>query len=370
MAKVGVLFLSFWLAACVSTPSVPSSDREPAAAKKSFDGFPIDSLIASPTNIPKDQVRAVVVFAHGSGPIDMNGAMTEGTQGEPIAFYKMLSDVFLTRGMATVRYNKRAYEMKKRFEADPRFKETPEFKRFWTNPLAITIRDYDYFVDLAHREFPKAKVILLGHSEGVTVALNVAAQNPFISGVALIGYTNNSIATSLVEQFIYRNAPFFARLDLNRDGILDQRELSSSQEWARLLHRQMQIIDRDESGTISFSEFKAAQYSNLLVDDRLMPRNYMMDEAHLLRNSDLLKFSTAKVLFLQGEWDNQTPLYQTQAIQIVNHSLWKKSNFRFVIFPKLGHILDPQQTPDDITYEKPAPETLDKVAEEVKNFLL
>lgn len=97
-------------------------------------------------------------------------------------------------------------------------------------------------------------------------------------------------------------------------------------------------------------------------------RAYRVDEAGLPMPSEVIRDSKQKILFLQGEWDNQTPQYFAQAIQIANNAAWKKTNLKFVFFPKAGHALDPRESPEDLSYKKVPDETLEKIASEIEGF--
>ncbi|HWU42739.1 MAG TPA: acyl-CoA thioester hydrolase/BAAT C-terminal domain-containing protein, partial [Bdellovibrio sp.] len=122
-------------------------------------------------------------------------------------------------------------------------------------------------------------------------------------------------------------------------------------------------------GKVSLSEFKAGNYLNLVAKEEIPSVNYRSDEASLPRKSDLIEKAKYKILFLQGEWDNQTPAYFTQSIEMANINKWKKTDLKFVYFPKAGHELDPRDSYNDIFSRKIPSETLKKISEEIKGFL-
>lgn len=365
------MFVAISLVFLFSFPSAAKEvGRKPTSVSiKSFDGFPLRTEINIPKKLNKSQVKSVVIFVHGSGPHDLNEDLSEVTSppGTSNLFFKDISDNFLRKGIATLRYNKRAYEAKLRLEMDAKYKTSSEFKSYLAHPLNYLVKDLAFFVDFAHKEFPNAKINILGHSEGTQVALIVASQKKFVHGTALIGFTNEPTTTSVFEQFVYRSQGHFKQLDKNSDEILDQAELSADSEVAQSLKKQLPILDLNRDGMISLSEYKAGNYSNLVLQ-KLPSDEYRADQALLPIPSDLIKSAKHKILFLQGEWDNQTPQCFTQAIQLVNQNTWKKTSLKFIYFPKAGHALDPRDSYEDIMYKKTPQETLEKMTSEVAKF--
>lgn len=343
--------------------------RKPASIK-SFDGFPLDAVIDIPQGSNKNDVKKVVVFVHGSGPQNLDEDLSSITvpKGSTNLFFRDVADSFLRKDIATVRYNKRAYESKKRIETNPEYKNSEEFKKYAEHPLEYTIKDCAFFVDYAQKEFPNAQVFILGHSEGTGVALNVAKDKTFVKGVILIGFSNESLAVSLLEQVVYRELNHFSSLDKNKDGFLTTNELVGKDGTAKSIREQMTILDINGDKKISLSEYKAGNYSNLLVRTDLFNHSYIMDEAKLPRSSDIIKTAPFKVLFLQGEYDNQTPAYYTEAVELINKLVWKKKDLKFIYFEKSGHALDPRDNINDLNFRIVPTETLNKISKAVAEF--
>lgn len=302
-----------------------------------------------PVGLSANDVRRVLVFVHGSGPQSLDVDLTPVTfpAGTQNLYFKDLAEAIRAHGIATIRYDKRAYEFKLRIEKNPSVKDSREFKRYAEHPLDYTIKDAEFFVQQASKSFPKAEIFILGHSEGTRVALEVAKQNLFVKGVVLIGFTNESISTAIFEQTAYR--PLFYFTDADRDGneVLNAEELA-----ATAFKAQLPQLDLDQNGELSLDEFKAGNYSNLLNLDALYSKSYAMDEAKLDRASSVIRDAKFKILFLQGDWDNQTPSYFTRAVEIANRTTWKKANLEFHYVPKAGHALDPRDSRHDLRYRK------------------
>lgn len=345
-------------------------ERKPVSIK-SFDGFNLDTLVELPNGLSKKDVKKVFIFVHGSGPQNLDEDLSSVTvpKGTTNYFFRDVADVLLKKEIVTVRYNKRSFEVKKRVEADPKYKETEEVKKFSETPLEYLIKDASNFVDYSRTEFPNAQIFILGHSEGTGIALNVAKRNKNVSGVVLIGFSNEPITSALLEQFVYRAQGYFRKLDINKDEVLDAKEIKANNDLARSISKQMEILDLNKDGTISLSEFNAGNYSNSVLHDDFYDRNYQLDFAKLPRPSTIISEAAFKVLFLQGEYDNQTPAYYAQSIDLVNRVAWKKQNLKFVFFPKAGHALDPRDSFEDINYRLVPAETLHKIAKEIFEFL-
>jgi pimeloyl-ACP methyl ester carboxylesterase len=340
--------------------------RRPASMS-SFDGFPLEAIIEVPKDLSRNDVKKVVVFVHGSGPqsLDEDLSLLTVPKGSTNLFFRDMAESFLKKNIATVRYNKRSYELKRRIEANPDFQKSEEFRRVSEHPLDYTIKDCAFFVDQAQKEFPNAEVFILGHSEGTRVALNVAKDKKSVKGTILIGFSNESIASSILEQVVYRELIHFYILDKNRDGFLALVELRGKAGPAKVILQQMAVLDINGDRKLSLSEYKAGNYSNLILKSELYNQSYIMDEATLPRSSDIIKGAPFKVLFLQGEYDNQTPAYYTEAIELLNKLVWKKKELKFIYFEKAGHALDPRDNVNDLNYRVVTAETLNKVSQAV-----
>jgi pimeloyl-ACP methyl ester carboxylesterase len=326
--------------------------------------------MAAKSGSNKSDVKRVVVFVHGSGPQSLDEDLSAITvpKGSTNLFFRNVADSFLKKNIASVRYNKRAYEAKKRIEANPEYKNSEEFKKYAEHPLEYFIKDCAFFVDYAQKEFPNAEVFILGHSEGTGIALNVAKDRKFVKGVILIGFSNESLSSSIFEQTVYRQLNFFTDLDKNRDGLLSTNELKGKDQTTKSIREQFTILDLNGDKKISLTEYKAGNYSNLIMRSDLYNQSYLIDEAKLPRPSDLIKSASFKILFLQGEYDNQTPAYFAQSVELINKLVWKKKDLRFVYFEKAGHALDPRDSINDFGYRVVPTETLNKIAEEVADY--
>lgn len=330
------------------------------------DGLALRYVVERPDGLADTAVKRVVVLVHGSGPQSMDEDLSAITipAGTPNLFFRDVSAALVAKGFVILRYDKRSFELARRIKADAAYAGSEDFQHQQAHPLRALVDDLQHFAGLAHKRFPAAKVYLLGHSEGTQVALRVADRLDFVAGVALIGFSSESLETTVFEQLAYRPLGLFRELDINADGILDAAELAVATPVAQALRRQLGLLDTDGDGRISEAEFMAAQYLNRALKN-IVPQAYTADEASLPRPLEVIARARFRMLFLQGEWDNQTPAYQTHAVQLASRLVWKKSNLDFVYFPRAGHALDPRDSISDLHFRKTPEETLRRVAAEM-----
>jgi pimeloyl-ACP methyl ester carboxylesterase len=363
-------FIFFYLSSTWSS-AAQGTEESPFEVVKSFDGFPMNMVLELPQGVGADDVKRIIVFAHGSGPQNADGDLSSVSfpAGTENLIYKDIARAIRVEGFATLRFNKRSFQVRETIGKNPNYMNSKEFKLFAKNPLGHFIKDLKFFVQEARRRFKKAKVFILGHSQGTSLALYVGSELSFISGAALMGFSNEKVPTLVYEQTVHRAyRTYFRALDLNHDLVIDKAELSTGDDLATALKAQLKILDLDQDSSVSLSEYNAGNYSNLMLMDAFYDKGMMMEEVSRSRPSKLVKDANYKILFLQGELDNQTPAFHTKAVQIVNTNVWKKENLRFVYFPSAGHALDPKEEYGDLLFRKIPSATLKRIANELDEF--
>ncbi|MFN8608132.1 MAG: alpha/beta fold hydrolase [Vulcanimicrobiota bacterium] len=317
---------------------------------------PVDASYSLPgrLDVPAG-ARGVVVLIHGSGANNMDEELAEATrEQQPNPFFADLSLALQAQRLAVLRYDKRSYALARQSAEGP-------LKSLLEHPALAFIQDAASAVQLARSRCPGLPVFLVGHSEGTWVAQQVARQDGKIAGLGLIGTTGNPLESLVLEQVAYRSLDYFYDLDKNHNLMLEPSELNAT------LVPQMAILDVDRDGCLSRSEFQGGNWSNLLLRP-LVSDAWRRDEASLPTPAQMLEQSSCPIVFLQGEWDNQTPAYFVKAVEICETSVWRKGNKRFVYFPKCGHALDPRDRYDDIIYRRPSKATFDRAASELVRF--
>ena len=328
------------------------------------DGFVLDGKVQTSAALTDISPKRVIILLHGSGPQSMDSDLTSVTKGQKKnLFFAEIGESLSKEGFVVIRYNKRSYQLNVAARADRSIIDSDGYKSFLADPLRYFVSDAVDVVTFAEAQFPDAEIYLLGHSQGTFVALQVADQLPQIKGVALIGYYASSTETILFEQTIYRPLPLFEALDLNDDDVIDGPELAVDDPVASSLTAQMAIIDLDSNGKLEKMEFQAGNLSNLIARDFL--GGLRTGESSFPRTPDILATASFKVAFFQGLLDNQTPAYNTKAIELVARNVWKNDSISFSYFPGLGHGLDARLNYDDLQYDTIDPAAKAKLASEL-----
>ncbi len=345
------------------------SDEIPFA-HESYDGFKIDAKLALPKDVAEEAVTRVVVLLGGSGAYDMDLDLTSiAKNGVKILWLKDVSDALTQRGFAVIRYHKRPHQVQllanqvKAEKRKPTEEEERLVRRFQENPLRAFVEDCKSFAEAARKRFPKAKIHLFGGSEGTHVALWAAHEMKWISGVALVGFYASSLDVLMFEQAVVRDLQYFVDLDQDRDEVLTKEELKKGKETGMSLLWRFAEFDADGDGRIAVGEFRSRCLAAFVEINEAM-RSYREQEVKYPSMLSVLKEASYKVLFFQGMWDNQTPVYNVLYAESLAKK-WKKDNFAFHYFPKLGHCLDPRDSYIDKAYRPMDPEALKKVAAEM-----
>jgi pimeloyl-ACP methyl ester carboxylesterase len=294
---------------------------------------PVESMIEAPgprgalrgTMLAPATPRAVVLIVPGSGPTDRDGNNPLGVRAQP---YRLLAEALASRGIATVRIDKRGmFGSAGAGDAN-----------------AVTIADYATDVHQwarAVRARTGARCVwLLGHSEGGLVTL-VAAQNPAdLCGLILVSAGGRPIGTVLREQ------------------------LRANPANAPLLGQAMPAIDALEAGR---------HVDVTGMDPHLLPlfappiQNYMIS---------LLSYDPAAligavhqpVMIVQGQRDLQ--IGETDARRLAAAD----SGARLVLVANANHVLKAVATDDRAaniaTYGDPALPLAPGIADPIADFII
>ena len=353
------------LAALLLVPAAALAGEEPASFK-SFDGFMLDASLAVPDGVAARDVTRVIVFIHGSGPSSKDGDLTEVTKGKAQnLWFRDVKDALVQKGFAVLRYDKRTYTIRQKAIANEEYLREPTVTAYLAEPLRYIVDDAAAAAREAAARCPKAALYLLGHSEGTYVALQVAATHPEVKGVALVGFMAIPMDALILEQTLYRPLETFAAHDANHDGQLAKAELAASDTFCAALLPQFEVLDQDGDGLVSRAEVQGGNLAGLFGKGLLLGSAYRAQAARYPNVDDILIKSSFKAAFFNGLWDNQTPAYGVLAVKLAAKHLWQKDNFRFHLFPRLGHALDPRDAYDDVVYQRIDPAALKALGDEL-----
>jgi uncharacterized protein len=134
-----------------------------------------------------DKVPAVVLV-HGSGSHDRNEAIG------PNRPFQDLAQGLASRGIASLRYEKRTKVYPERFAAARRFTVREETMEDAAAAVALMLR---------RTEVDARRVVLVGHSLGGTLAPRIALEEPRIAAIIILAGATRPIPDLMVEQIEY-----------------------------------------------------------------------------------------------------------------------------------------------------------------------
>lgn len=274
---------------------------------------------------PGKQEVPVVLIVPGSGPTDRDG---NGPNGLRASTYRLLADGLLSRGIASVRIDKRGM-----FGSASAIPDADH----------VTLEDYaadvHSWVTAIRKHTGVSCVWVLGHSEGGLVALVAAQGTADICGLILLSTAGRPLGRVLKDQ------------------------LRSTSANAPILNNAMAVLDALEAGqTVDATK----------IDRRLMPlfrpqvQRFLMSEL-ALDPATLLANYTNPVLIIQGLRDLQVSTQDAQRLKQAypQAELVLVANANHVL--KLVHSADRKK--NLAAYSDPDLPLADYVAEAISTFV-
>lgn len=261
--------------------------------------------------------RAVIVFVHGSGPVNRDGISRAKPDDPPI--FKQLSEFLVEKGYATFRFDKRTLTYDAKNPPWDKEKFSPYDLIEDVRSAISMVRGLPGYVD--------KKVFLLSHSEGGTFLPEVAGKDPKIAGLLLLSPPFQTLDRALFAQF-YPQLEEVTQ-DLKRTKSPNEREK---------LEKTRSILEEKllTNGVAMLGALRRNQTPSV--------QTYLGFSAQYLRDwmglMDSSIYSLCELnqpfLVIGGEKDDQAPVqdwvYAKAACVKKNSGLFKK-------LPKLGHLL-------------------------------
>lgn len=301
----------------------------PAAAQTA----PIESVIEAPgpsgplqgTMLAPAEAKAVVLIIPGSGPTDRDGNNPMGVAAAP---YKLLAQGLASRGITSVRIDKRGLFGSKAAIADPN---------------AVTIADYAHDVhawaDVIRKRAGVPCVWVLGHSEGGLVALAAGQDASGICGLILVSAAGRPIGEVMRDQ------------------------LKANPANAAILDQALAAIDSLEAGKpVDTSKLDPALAP--LFNDKV--QRYEMD-MFPRDPAKLIAGYKGSVLIVQGERDIQVSVDDAKRLKAADPAA------TLVLLPGVNHVLKMVASDDRAanmaTYTDPSLPIAPGVTEAIANFV-
>ena len=289
-----------------TAPPIPTSPTSSRFTEKPITVGAGEWALPGTLSLPNGPIAAAVVLVHGSGPADRDETIGPNTPFRDLAWG--LAD----RGIAVVRYEKRTRQYAAKMAADKNLTVREE-----------TIDDAVLAAALlrTHARIDPARVFVLGHSLGGTLAPRIAAQDGALAGLVILAGATRPFNDVVRDQLVY---------------------LASLTPAASALEQQLQALRRAAPDAYwrDFDAYLPAQAAATL---------------------------TLPMLILQGERDYQVTLADLQGWR---NAVGGRANVTIKSYPTLNHLFLPgegKSTPSEYQRAGRIPEfVLDDIAAWIK----
>ena len=243
------------------------------------------------TYVDAGKTAPLVLIIPGSGPTDRDGNNPMGITAAP---YRMLAEALATKGVSSVRIDKRGLFGSKAAIPDPN---------------KVTIADYatdtHAWVAAIQKQTGGKCVWLLGHSEGSLIALAAAQEPQGICGVLSVSGAGRKLSDVIREQL--RANPANAPLLDSANAALDALEKGQHVDVTGMNPALLRLF--------------APQVQDFLIDD------FRHDPAQLAASLKV------PLLIIQGERDIQVSTDDAKALAAA------QSKAKLVLIPAMNHVL-------------------------------
>lgn len=257
----------------------------------------LSGAITVPKNVEK---YPLVILIHDSGALDKDSTIGPNKPFRDIAWG------LASRGIATIRFNKRSFVFGERLAQMPPNIETE------------IIEDVVNAIELASKIPAVSSIFLVGHGLGGKVAPTIALRNPRVSGIVLLATPARRELQVIIDRQLYISSLYYSEREKQQLNLL---------------------ID----------------YLQKALDGKLLPGTPVLaatagyyDEIDNLNTIESIKELNIPVLILQGDSDYESTV---DDYMIFMNALWTKINVYFQILPGLDHyfrrVSREMSTPDD-----------------------
>ena len=217
-----------------------------------FDGYPLTGKLDLPAG---GTAEKLVIFVNGSGPNTYDNRRAAGDK--EFNYFDLFAQNLTAEGIAFFRYNTRGVTPG---EKPPMFMEVDD-EAYQTYLPENSVRDIEAMIQSLKEDdrLKKAKVLLLGWSEGTMIAPAVAARgNVPIDALLLAGYCNDTMEEILEWQQGGGSSMVFYRqyFDYDGDGAVSKEEFEQDRYGLKdYVGAAFEEIDADPDGRLTEKDF-------------------------------------------------------------------------------------------------------------------
>lgn len=261
--------------------------------------FPLKGTLKTPEEGDK---FPVVVFVHGSGPLDRNSSIG------PNAMFEDMAEALAEQGIASFRYDKRTYTYNK----DDRLRE----EDFLVHDE--TVEDAALAVEMlkTHPAVDPEQIYVAGHSLGAMMIPRISKETSSIKGVVFMAAPSKNVVETMHDQVMY----LLENYETGHEGHDHEHDIVHLED---LKMRIEDALDPDtplENRSREILGVSESYWNDILAYDQV-------EEAKEIK---------LPMLFLQGERDYQVTMKDFEKWQ---EELSAKKHVTFKSYPSLNHLL-------------------------------
>lgn len=294
--------------------------------------------------INENSKAPVVILIPGSGPQGPEEMMPQNltSDGKEHSLFEQFSSPFNKAGIHTLALGKPGVEFFSSWEPTTWFYDKNLYINLHWKDLIDNIREAIAYVG-TRKDVDHARIYLLGHSEGTQLSVDYASMDTSVSGLILLGYSGDDLATTAYWQLFERDIDNFVipSLDKDKDGFITIIEAS---EWPEF-QWDWKSSGKDEISIEEIREFIKNDSPRQEMYDSIKKHPLYSDGIFERGNINHLTASLVQPIYVfTGELDQQTRPEEAMELEKVCLKL-KKGNCAVTIVPGVGHGFSPPKVP-------------------------
>ncbi len=344
----------------LSSPLLAAEPTAEIVTFQLFDGETAEGKLSLPADTSK--IKELVIYIHGTGPGTYDKHRKMG--GTEFNYFDLFAQEFNNRGIAFFTYNKRGVTGG---DTPPLYEKVDREKYKKVLP-GVEVKDIATFISTLRKDkrLSKAKVVLMGWSEGSIIASLVALaaddKKNKVSALLLAGYANDNLFDVIKWQNTGGSSIVNIRgyFDTNHDNRITREEYESDAKPAMAFRTQafggakFAQLDVNKDNVIDAGDFallNKTRYETILAaveknDDEWIWNNYFHVTTAWLKEHFALEANKVRLLranipiyIFQGEDDANCPVEGVYDLQ-EKFKKAGKTNLHAFVFKSHNHDLN------------------------------